>query len=297
MSRTCKTYYVESLGKSLTLKELEKYSGIPKKVIYERLYKCNWDIESAIKVPKKIVKKKLNNINAINAPTTTEYIDDKTIDKNIDDFLFKRTKYLCSVDYEGYDENGDFCFIKLIDTSDEKVKAKGVTPFNSHPHRYPKAWAMFIPLIDLAKERNGYLYIINYDSKNNSEYRILKVIDYLPNMISSYLIYEPESCGYLKIEDNNIRLNKYEFNKWIETFIASNKPYKNGLYKKFRTNNGKPSYYKDPKPSKDHLGKTYDSFNKMCKAYNMNPTTVKQRMERGWTTEEALTIQAGQKRA
>ena len=35
----------------------------------------------------------------------------------------------------------------------------------------------------------------------------------------------------------------------------------------------------------------------MCKAWNMNASTVQQRLNNGWSMEEALTIQARQRRA
>jgi hypothetical protein len=40
---------------------------------------------------------------------------------------------------------------------------------------------------------------------------------------------------------------------------------------------------------KDHLGNQYKSFNAMCKAYNLNPATVKTRLKGGMPLEEALT--------
>lgn len=40
---------------------------------------------------------------------------------------------------------------------------------------------------------------------------------------------------------------------------------------------------------KDHLGNEYDSFNSMCRAYNILPATVKTRILAGMSVEEALT--------
>ncbi len=39
----------------------------------------------------------------------------------------------------------------------------------------------------------------------------------------------------------------------------------------------------------DHRGNGYPTFSKMCKAYNINPMTVRKRLESGMTTEQALT--------
>lgn len=44
------------------------------------------------------------------------------------------------------------------------------------------------------------------------------------------------------------------------------------------------------KPCKDHLGNCYSSFSAMCKAYNKPGTTVRNRLDRNWTLEQALTI-------
>lgn len=40
---------------------------------------------------------------------------------------------------------------------------------------------------------------------------------------------------------------------------------------------------------RDHLGNQYKSFNAMCKAYDLNPSTVKARLKGGMPLEEALT--------
>lgn len=40
---------------------------------------------------------------------------------------------------------------------------------------------------------------------------------------------------------------------------------------------------------KDHLGNKYDSFNSMCRAYNIMPATLKTRLQGGMPLEEALT--------
>lgn len=300
MGRTCKTYYVESLNNYFTLKELEKVSGIPKRVIYERIHKYNWNIESAIKTPKKStskidVKIKTNTVTTNNTTNTTNNsykYSDKEMSENIDNFLFKGTTNICSLDYVSYcDLDYNPCIIKLIDTSDKKTKAKGVTPFNSHPHRYAKAWPMFKILVDLAKAWGGYLYVINYDSKDDSEYKIIKIKDYIIDKISEIVTYDHESYPYLIYESKN--LNKEEFNDWVIKFNEINRQYKNNEYKalkkSIKKSNGLPLYYKEPKPSTDHLGNKYDSFNKMCKAYNMNSTTVRQRLNNGWSIERALT--------
>lgn len=44
------------------------------------------------------------------------------------------------------------------------------------------------------------------------------------------------------------------------------------------------------KPCKDHLGNCYNSFSDMCKAYGKPNNTVKNRLDRNWTLEQALTI-------
>lgn len=44
------------------------------------------------------------------------------------------------------------------------------------------------------------------------------------------------------------------------------------------------------KTVKDHLGREYPSMNAMCKAYNQPHNTVRNRLSRGWSLEEALTI-------
>ena len=46
--------------------------------------------------------------------------------------------------------------------------------------------------------------------------------------------------------------------------------------------------------SVDHLGNEYRSFSKMCEAYDKCPNSVKGRLKRGWTLEEALTIPIGE---
>lgn len=43
----------------------------------------------------------------------------------------------------------------------------------------------------------------------------------------------------------------------------------------------------------DHLGKTYKSFSAMCKAYGLLHPTVRARLDRGFTLEEALTSRLG----
>ena len=43
-------------------------------------------------------------------------------------------------------------------------------------------------------------------------------------------------------------------------------------------------------PTKDHNGVEYESFSAMCKAYGLPNTTVKNRLARNWSLEEALTI-------
>lgn len=214
-------------------------------------------------------------------------ITDRLMTENINNFLFKATKNVCSADYIARDLDNKPCIIKLIDTSDEKTKAIGVTPFNSHPHRYVKAWPMFIQLIDSAKVLGGYLYVINYDSKDDSEYAIIKILDYIPENISNIVNYEFESnYPYLKFESQ--KLGKQDFDEWVHKLNEVNRKYKNSLYKKFRTITT-TNYYKDPKPSEDHLGKHYDSFNQMCNAYNLKSATVRDRLKRGWSIERALT--------
>lgn len=47
------------------------------------------------------------------------------------------------------------------------------------------------------------------------------------------------------------------------------------------------------KTVKDHLGNEYSSATKMCNAYGIKPVTFKDRMKRGWTLEDALTLPVG----
>ena len=44
-----------------------------------------------------------------------------------------------------------------------------------------------------------------------------------------------------------------------------------------------------PKHPKDHLGKKYPSINAMCRAWGITKTTLRARLELGWTLEEILT--------
>lgn len=39
----------------------------------------------------------------------------------------------------------------------------------------------------------------------------------------------------------------------------------------------------------DHLGNTYDSIESLCKAYNIASTTLRYRLNRGWSLKDALT--------
>ena len=41
--------------------------------------------------------------------------------------------------------------------------------------------------------------------------------------------------------------------------------------------------------STDHLGNIYESINKMCDSYNIEPSTYHDRIKRGWDKEKALT--------
>ena len=299
-----KLYYLIKYNKYFTIEELEKLHGVPSRVIYDRLHKLNWDIEDAIEEPVRKYKNKIhivstnnidNNINSnINSNSNNIVYTDEQIKENINRFLNKTTKHICSSEFICQDLENKPCIIKFIDTSGGQVKAMGVTPFNSHPHRYAKAWPMFVQLIDAAKKLGGYLYIINYDSKNDAEYKIIKVLDYIPERITEIVTHEFEKYPYLKFE--SIKLNKKEFNDWVLKFEEANRIYKNSFYAKFKPKKV-PSFYKEPKESTDHLGNTYYSFNEMCRTYNMNATTVKQRLDNGWSKEEALTIKARQKRA
>ncbi len=44
------------------------------------------------------------------------------------------------------------------------------------------------------------------------------------------------------------------------------------------------------KPCTDHAGNAYPSFPEMCAAYGQAPSTVRNRMGRGWTLEQALSV-------
>lgn len=274
MGRKCKTYYVESLDKHLTIKELESISGISASKIYDRIHKLGWDVEEALYKTRK----------KANTSTTTNIDDD--IDY-IDSFINKQTKSFCNLDYIVFDKNITPVVIKFID-----VKENGVTPFESHPYRYPTAWYMFTLLTKVAKDLGGYLYIINYNSADDSEYRILKVVDYNKNKISQHLTKKLTYCEYLTIEED-LCLNKKEFNNWVKNLDSINRTIRNKQYRILESNSttsyGRPSYYKEAIPSKDHLGNKFYSFNAMCKKYNMKETTVRERLKRGWSMERALT--------
>ena len=295
MGRKCKTYYVKSLNKELNIKELSKISGLESYVIYDRIHKLGWDVETAIKQPKQVLKYKVKNINSISNNITPN------LENKIDDFISKDNKNLISPDYICYDLDNIPGVVKFVDCNGWYGQEGKVTPFKSHPNRYPKRWAFYVSLVGIAKMLNGYLYIINYDSMDDSEYRILKVSDYKENEISKYFTFDLKFCDYLVIEED-LKLNRDEFNEWVNRIDIINKQHKNNKYNKYRKlsnklNNSIPSYYRDPKPSMDHLGTPYESFNKMCKAWNMNASTVQQRLNNGWSMEEALTIQARQRRA
>lgn len=275
-------YYLLQYHKHFTLEELEKLHGVPRRVIYDRINKLNWDIEDAVKEP---VRKYGNKVHTVATDITPEF----------NEFFSNKDFNLCAPDYIGFDTNKYPIIIKFID-----VKDNGVTPFESHPHRYPSAWYMFVLLIKFAKDLGGYLYIINYNSIDDKEYKIIKVVDYYKDRIGKFLKNSSNYCEYLNVE-NCSYLNKKQFKEWLNNLDSYNKNIKYNLYdslflkygKKSSYNKfNKPSYYKNPIKSKDHLGNTYYSFTSMCNAYNINETTVRSRLNRGWDLEKALTDRA-----
>ena len=303
MGRTYKKYYLKSVNKHLTINELSEISGLDKHVIYDRIHRYKWDVDSAVRIPKhgRINKTNINNISTSN---NIIRVDNMNIQDNmINSFFNKNNVNLIQPDYVGYDINNIFYIIKFVDCNNMYGQEGKITPFKSHPNRYPKRWSLFVPLIDIAKSMNGYLYIINYDSNEDKEYRILKVNGYKLDQISNYLKFDLKYCEYLNIIED-LKLDKNGFYNWLNYINEISKQRKNNRYKqlnqsvKFHNNNklfNIPPYFKEPIKSKDHLGNVYYSFNEMCRNYNMNATTVKQRLEKGWSIEEALTIQSRQK--
>ena len=284
MSRKYKTYYVKSLDKELNIKELETISGISASTLYDRINKLGWDIEKALSQP-------------ANSKTYTVKTNSSTITgiNYIDEFINKTTTSFCNLEYIVFDKTSTPVIVKFID-----VKENHVTPFESHPHRYPSAWYMFTQLVDFSKLLGGYVYVINYNSADDSEYRILKVVNYRSNKISQHIKHKLNYCEYLVIEED-LCLNKNEFNSWLGNLDKVNRSIRNKKYRVLDTGASqsvysKPSYYKDPIESTDHLGKKFYSFNAMCKEYNMNAGTVKRRLDHGWSTKDALTVPAGEKR-
>lgn len=58
-----------------------------------------------------------------------------------------------------------------------------------------------------------------------------------------------------------------------------------------------PVKRKSLRPCTDHLGRTSDSVEQMCQKYGISSHAYHDRMKRGWTMKDALTIPAGGKRA
>lgn len=271
-------YFVPRLNKYCTINELHKITGLEYRLIYERINKLGWPLDKVILTP---VRQKRKIIN------TNKNVDKKDIKiKSPKDLISTRYSNFCQPDYIGYDKENNIFIIKFID-----VDSYEVTPSTSHPYRYPNFWYVFYELLTFTKKLNGYLYIINYNSRDDSEFKIIKVINYNLQEIIKHLRSNNTYSKYLNIEEEKV-LNKEEFTIWINDLNSYNKQIMNNTYKhlkSFSLSQYKPNYYKDPIKCKDHLGNLYSSKAERCRVYNKKPSTVEYRLKSGQSLEEALT--------
>lgn len=109
----------------------------------------------------------------------------------------------------------------------KKIESTKVTPWTSHPHKYPYKWRSLIRQCNIAKKLGGYLIIVEW-KENNDEIRVLFVDGYFKEKLEPYKSCSHEEfkkkCPYLEYLNiiKDVKTTTEGFKTWLNEVNVKN---------------------------------------------------------------------------